>query len=425
MTITASADIVRPTASRLRRFRVFRHLDDELLERVAARAEQRSLRRGRTLLALGSSDEYQYFLLSGRLKLTAEDGRVVHLEAGTPSATQPIAQLRPRRYQVVAESPVEYLRVPCEILLRLHNPQAEEMDWDSITLDDDDQDSALTNRVSYELYRAIQSDSLVLPSLPDMARKVGIAVRQPEIDARRLARIIQADPVISAKLIKTANSALYNGRGTIDSLAPAIVKLGLQTTQSLVITFALRELYRTKSALLSAHMTKLMNKSIKVAALAHVLCRCCGVGLDPEEALLAGLVHNIGGVAILDYVRRFPDVLTDQRQLSGTMQALMGESSSLILKKWDFADKFVEAAQHASDWTYHHDGKPRLVDIVLIAHMHSLIGSRELAGKPRMDELPAYRNLELDGLTPHASLRLLDEARQDVAETQRLLLNGG
>jgi HD-like signal output (HDOD) protein len=171
-------------------------------------------------------------------------------------------------------------------------------------------------------------------------------------------------------------------------------------------------------------MTKLMNKSIKVAALSHVLCRCCGVELDPEEALLAGLVHNIGGVAILDYVRRFPEVLEDKRQLSGTMRALMGESSGLILKKWDFADPFIDAAHHASDWTYSHDGPPSLADIVLIANMHSLIGSRELTGKPRMDELPAYHKLKLDGLTPHASLRLLDEAKQEIQATQALLLHG-
>ncbi len=426
MALTASQEIDRPDAAILRTFRAFSHLDDAILKRVAMQSEVLSLPARQQLLALNSTDDYQYFLIAGTLLLTAADGRTVRLEAGTPSARQPVAQLQPRRYNVVTQTRVHYIRVPAAILSRLHKLLQGDADSDCITLEDEsDSDSALTNTVSYELYRAIQSDSLVLPSLPDIAQKVGIAVRHPSTDANKLAMVIQADPVISAKLIKTANSAMYAGQGQSNTLSGAIVKLGLHTTQALVVTFAIRELYRTRSSLLSAHMTRLMQHSVRVAAIAHVLCKCCDVKVDPEEALLAGLVHNIGGVAILDYVRRFPEVLEDTSQLAGTMKALMGESSSLILKKWDFSDDFIDAALHASDWNHSHDGEPKLVDIVLIAHMHSLIGSRELNGKPRMDELPAYQKLELDGLTPHASLRLLDDAKQEIQITQTLLMNGG
>src|SRR5690606_8980795 len=104
------------SSDRLREFTSFSQLADEDLLLLAGSIEVHTARRGEVLFESGDIDARDFFLLSGRLLLIAEDGRERTLEAASEAARMPVARLRPRQYTARADSSVEYFMVDCDVL---------------------------------------------------------------------------------------------------------------------------------------------------------------------------------------------------------------------------------------------------------------------------------------------------------------------
>ena len=100
-----------------------------------------------------------------------------------------------------------------------------------------------------------------------------------------------------------ANSALYRGQAQIETLQQAVVRLGLETTRKQVMTYAVKELFQSKTAAMKAHMQRLWKHSQHVACLCRLLANHLK-GFDLEQAQLAGLIHDLGEVAILQYAQQ-------------------------------------------------------------------------------------------------------------------------
>src|SRR6478735_6305065 len=100
-------------------FAPLRTLDEEALAELMPLARREMYEDQDCLFQLSDSDKYEYFLLSGELKLVAADGRVHRVAADTPVAQQPLARLRPRHYSAVVESSATMLVVDRDLLARL------------------------------------------------------------------------------------------------------------------------------------------------------------------------------------------------------------------------------------------------------------------------------------------------------------------
>ena len=105
-----------PEPALLRRLTTLRELDLDAIETLSQQIYTHQAKRGDTLLDLGADDDCMLYLLEGRCKLIAEDGKTKVISHEDPSANAPIARLRPSHYQVVAESPVSYLRIENQLL---------------------------------------------------------------------------------------------------------------------------------------------------------------------------------------------------------------------------------------------------------------------------------------------------------------------
>lgn len=340
----------------LRNFSQFAPATDTLLKAISADLSVLHAVKGQKIIELGDTSEFGYFLISGTLIMKAADGGVRTIEAGSESARNQIAQLVPRRYQVIAATPVDYLKVPNALLMSIHsrNDDSEssiiltDTGYASELASQQDSEYAIESEMSFQLYQELKNDTLVLPSLPDVAVRVGRALRDETSDARQIAEIAQTDPAIAAKLVRAANSAMYGGSNKVDSLSAAVIRLGTDTTHKLVMTFAVKELFHTKSPLLKRRMKRLWDHSTMVAAISHVLAKKIG-RFDPEHALLAGLVHDIGVVAILNYANDYPEAQDNRQILDATISALRGQIGSLILKNWGFPEGLPEVAADAEE----------------------------------------------------------------------------
>ncbi|MCG7963701.1 MAG: HDOD domain-containing protein [Candidatus Thiodiazotropha taylori] len=417
-----SENMSHPSPEILKQLNPLHHLTDDQLELLSRSLKTYSAGKGLMIIQLGDTTEFSLYLLKGRVELVSEDGRISEISADTPKAQNPIASLIPRRYSVEAISPVEYLMVDNALIKGLINDEAEGITATEIEGMDKpyDKDSA-ENNLTEALLADLNEDKLVLPSLPDVAVRVGRAMRDENTNARKLAEIVQTDPAITTKLIRAANSPLYAGVTPVDSCAAAIVRLGADTTHKLVLTFALRDLFNTRSNILKDHMRDLWMHSVKVSAVCYILSKVTK-RFNPEHAMLAGLLHDIGNVAILSYAERFPEVANDAEKLDQVIADMRGRIGSVILRNWGFIEDLIEVTLHAEDWLRESEGEADYADLVIVAQLHTFIGSPAMSNLPSLDQVPAFERLNLGELTPKLSLKILDKADEKIAHAEAMLI---
>ncbi|MBV2107155.1 MAG: HDOD domain-containing protein [Candidatus Thiodiazotropha sp. (ex Ctena orbiculata)] len=412
--------VVHPTPEILKRFHPLDQLNDIQLELLGRSIQIHSAGRGLKIVEQGDTTPFSIYLIKGKLRLLSSDGRITEIVDDSAQAANPIANLIPRRYTVEAISPTDYLMVDNSLLEGLLNTDdgytATEIESDSQVIDP----LVAENRMTEVLLDDLNNNCLVLPSLPDVAIRVGRAMRDETTNARKLANIVQTDPAITTKLVRAANSPLYAGVTPVDSCAAAIVRLGADTTHKLVLTFALRELFNTSSNLLKEYMRSLWQHSVKVSAVCYILAKFSG-RFNPEHALLAGLLHDIGNVAILSYAENFTEIANNPEKLERVMQDMRGRIGSAILRSWGFIDDLIEVTEEAENWFRDHQGEADYADLVIVSQLHTYIGSEEMRHLPTLDKVPAVNRLELGELTPKLSLKILDKAEEKILHAQQML----
>ncbi len=279
------------------------------------------------------------------------------------------------------------------------------------------------NPLFTEIYDDLINDRLVVPTMPEVALKIRHLVEDNDIPVPQLAKVLNTDPAISAKLIKSANGALYHGQPAVDTCARAISRLGLNTTKHLVVSFVMRNLFHEKihTDLLKERARDLWHHSVEVAAISMALAYATP-GFDAEEALLAGLLHDIGELVILTYAESYPDLIVDSDALDGVIKQLKAEIGAVILREWQFPEAFVEAAFGAEEWTRDSGEKPDYCDIVLAAQLLSFIGTTKMENFPDLDDIPAFSKLAGGNLTREVSMKILDAAEEQILETKQLFL---
>ncbi|MFN2309593.1 MAG: HDOD domain-containing protein [Gammaproteobacteria bacterium] len=282
--------------------------------------------------------------------------------------------------------------------------------------------AALTAEQDLALLQSILGDAkagrLRLPSLPDLALKVRSAVNNPRRSVADIARLVQFDPALAARLIQIANGPLYRGSKKFDNCHSAITRMGLTAARDLVVGFTLRNLFRTRTPLLSERLQQTWEHSCRVAAISSVLARLTP-GLDPDRALLAGLVHDIGVLPLLQYIETL-GLDMDAARLDGLIVRVRGALGVFVLKTWQFEADLAEIPLQAEAWTRDSGARVDYVDVVQVAHAHSQFGQGGHAGPP-LPELRAFQKLTLSALGPGGSLELLEQSRQEIQTVLRIL----
>ena len=402
----------------LRQFEPFNHLADNEIVLVASKATVHERAPRVPLFDLGSTDPFSYYLLEGAVELEACDGKKKVIRAGTDQAKQPVAQLKPRQYAALSLTPIKFLRVDTGGFgdfaegIRQNIYKVEEVD---VVEQYADGTPVLPQQ------QELQENRLTLPSLPAVAMKVRQLIDQDSASNGAIARVVNTDPAIAAKLIKAANSPLYHGFTAVDTSDKAITRLGTLTTRQLVMTFAMRELFSSSTPLLRQRMEKLWEHSTEVSAVAFVLARLTGQ-FDPEQALLAGLLHDIGALPYLSHAESHPEVLQDPVEFEASIEANRARFGAMILEKWNFPEPFVLAATYAEDWLRDSREGPDMGDLIIVAQIHSLMGKADFKAKlPPLPQLPAFQKLAGGKMDANLSIEVLQQSREQIRQARSFL----
>lgn len=276
------------------------------------------------------------------------------------------------------------------------------------------------NRLYQDCFQYMQSESLALPTIPDVSLKIRRAINEPNTNSAKIAKVVQIDPSITARLIKISNSPLYRGRRKIESCPEALTRLGLKAAQDIITAFALKAVFNAKSPVIRRKMQDLWAHSSYVAAISAVFAHKTP-GFDPDRAMLAGLIHDIGVVPILAYADRQPDILENPSDLAEAVRELRCPIGIQIIRKWDFPNDFEEVILYAENWYRDSGQQASYSDIVMISQLHSFIGKVDIKQMPKIDDLPAYRKLASGNLDADLSINVLDQAKDEIEHIRQML----
>ena len=399
-----------PSVADLKRIRNLSQFEDKQLASLAGELQVQRAVKGECVIEFGCTDDYSLYLLDGALVATAQDQRQNRYEGGTTDELQPIAQIRPSIFRVVAEQPSRILKIPTNQLSSFAlqiDASADSMDV--VEIEQSEEENALT----IQLFHDMMSGNLKLPSLPSVAQRVQQAFADDAADAASICTIIQSDPVITAKLIMIANSPLYRGQAQIESLQQATVRLGLETTRKQVMTYAVKELFRSKTSSMQAQMQKLWKHSQHVASLCRLMVGRLP-GFDAEQAQLAGLIHDLGEVAILQYAQDNEALISQPKLLVQAVTKLRPQITGMLLNKWNFAAEFVTVGEECEQWFRNPGNEPDLCDLVLIAQYHALINTSERKQLPPVKSLPAFAKLGMEDLDFEQIMEFMSQSQEEI-----------
>jgi HD-like signal output (HDOD) protein len=252
-----------------------------------------------------------------------------------------------------------------------------------------------------------------------VAFKIRRAINDDTASNSSIARIVQVDPSITAKLIQISNSTIYVGRRKIESCPEALTRLGLKTAKDIITAFALKSVFNAKSPIIRQKMAELWAHSSYIAAISAVLAHKIP-GFDPDRAMLAGLIHDIGIVPILTYADNHPDIVAHPKDLVETVKELRADIGVQIIRRWDFPEDFEDVVINAENWFRSDDAPSSYSDVVMISQLHSFIGKVEARKIPKIDDLSAYKKLAVH-LDASDSINILDTAKDEIEHVRQML----
>lgn len=149
-------------------------------------------------------------------------------------------------------------------------------------------------RILEDIARDLSGD-INFPTCMDAAILVRNTLRDPMASMERVVQVVGVEPLISSKLLRLANSVSYNPSGQrVTELATAIGRLGFEVVRTTSLAVAMDQMLKSRNLAAYDDLARqAWEHSLQVAAIARVLARRIG-RVKPDEAMLAGLVHDIG-----------------------------------------------------------------------------------------------------------------------------------
>jgi len=222
--------------------------------------------------------------------------------------------------------------------------------------------------IAAEVLAALDADQLDLPTLPAMAVKILNLIDDPYASTDKIANLLAADPAISMHIIRAANSAAYRNGKRVDNLREAITRLGYTMLRSMVMNITMFKLFQARNPLVNQQLRKLWEHSREVAANSYVLARQ-QKHLNPDQALLAGLVHDIGALPLYIFADRHHSRV-DHKILEGLIRGCAATIGTRLLQSWNFPDELIDViAGHENLQRRNDSDLADYVDVVTMANL--------------------------------------------------------
>lgn len=243
------------------------------------------------------------------------------------------------------------------------------------------------------LIEKIRTDTLVLPSLPEIALKIRKMADDPNVNLHQMSEMISHDPALSARIMKIANSA-FVGRGVhVNSLQQATTRIGLRYIKNVVTAMAMEQLFVSKTPFIKAQMSHVWAETLEITAFALTTMQQYNANfkhtaVNFDTMTLAGLVHNIGALPILTEAEKHHDIFGEEAFIEQSIASMSSKIGGTILRSWGFNEELIEVAEqwHTSTYQPKHPSYLDFIRIAAIKHGHfSTEGDESSLYQPYID----------------------------------------
>jgi HD-like signal output (HDOD) protein len=279
--------------------------------------------------------------------------------------------------------------------------------------------SQAQSNIAFDFVRTLATElsggNVDLPSFPEIAIRVRRILSDPTSSVEQVVRVVGSEPALAARLLRIANSASLNRSGRqVSDLRTAINRIGYNMVRSASISFSMAQIRNSnKLAGLEHHLTDLWQRSAMVAAFAYVLARNC-TKVNPDEAMLTGMMHGIGKLYVLTRAIDHPELFASTETLNQIIDEWHASIGKAILENWDFSESMAQAVGEQADFSRVHEGAPDLTDVVSVAILMAPHAADIPALAASLSDLGAAKRLGLD------EAKTLDVMRESAAEVAAL-----
>jgi HD-like signal output (HDOD) protein len=207
-----------------------------------------------------------------------------------------------------------------------------------------------------------------LPSIPEVAERVQRALDDERATPTIVAQVVATDAALAARVLRLANSAAFNPSGQpVTDLPTAITRLGHQLVRCAAVAFALKQLKLSGGqGALQPQLQELWRKGTLVASLAYVLARDTKA-VNPDEALVTGLLHNVGRLYVLVRAHDHGTAFASGAAWDRVLHDWHPRIARAILQHWNFPAEIADAIGDQNAWDGPNPRAERLTDILVAA----------------------------------------------------------
>jgi HD-like signal output (HDOD) protein len=219
------------------------------------------------------------------------------------------------------------------------------------------------------LAQDLRDERLELPAFPEAVLRIQRALQSPETSTDDIVRILSSEPALAARLLRMANSAEFRRADqNVTDLRKAVARMGFNMVRSVAVAFAMRQLRRkdTYSPAAQAELEQAWEDSLEMAAVCFVLAKRC-TRLNPDQALLTGLLHVLGRLYIIMRSKDAAELSdSEMRQVIDGWHASIGKA---ILESWGLPEALQHAVEHQDEYEADFEGDVNLSDVLVAAQL--------------------------------------------------------
>lgn len=264
-----------------------------------------------------------------------------------------------------------------------------------------------------------------LRPLPAIALKVNRACADKEVDIKSLTSLVECDAAFASKILSVVNSSIYGYMREISSIRQALVILGRMNIGQLATSIAAQTVFCSSGDDAQARLL-IYEHSLGCAAISRVLAGKMGVEVDPSAAFLAGMLHDVGKLILLDLApQSYAQILNANAkgENSVTLEQAWFETDHTELGKL-FGDSWglSQAICHAIS-QHHNPSEAQTCDLTRVTQLANQLSKTWGVGQPESEVEVEWTDPWLEGCDEEELETVKEMAMEQFAEVQALLVS--
>jgi len=283
--------------------------------------------------------------------------------------------------------------------------------------------AADTSKDAFQFVQALAAElslgAVDIPGFPSIVTRVRQVLADESASAEKVARVVGADPVLAARLLKLANSvALLGTARPATDLRTAVSRVGLNAVRTTTHAHAMRILGQSEALRgLEKLLDVLARQTGQVASLCHVIAARY-TRVPPDAAMLAGLLQSCGRLYLLVRAGNHRGLFADASTFRNVERDWHLSVAVALLENWAVPEEIVHAIAECEDLTREPRGAPCLTDVVMLA-----VAIARHASQPKVLEatLRDVKCLARFGLDAKAVAEMLEASKHELAQLEAAL----